>query len=298
MATEKVMCAVDDPTSGLPVVMMARWLANALRAELVVVHTLPDLDAEPEPVFTALEGLLDDTHAQIHLLEGSVAPAILEAAEEENATMLVVGARGRGPVRSALLGSVSRDVASGAMCPVLVVPHDVAEVDPATAVDGRDRYLVCGTDNSDASMAAVAFSAQLAQTLGCRVVVVHARQNLQSLLEYRHPSSDTPPVTGQEDAVAKLVDETMKQASSLAGEGAIEVVEPGAPVKVLKDVADRYDAAMIVVAAGGRGGLSSALLGSVAAELPVTAERPVLVVPRRVTERWAAGKAPAPGNGA
>jgi nucleotide-binding universal stress UspA family protein len=298
MTTEKVMCAVDDPASGLAVAMTARWLANALPAELVVVHTIPDPDDDPEPAFTAIEGLLDDAHAQIHLLEGSVAPAILEAAEEENATMLVVGARGRGPVRSALLGSVSRDVASGARCPVVVVPHDVGAAAQAATADNRGQYIVCGTDNSDLSMAAVAFSARLAQSLGFKVVVVHARQNLQSLLEYRHPSSETPPVTGQEDAVAKLVDETMKQASSLAGLGAIEVVEPGAPVKVLKEVADRYDAALIVVAAGGRGEVRSALLGSVAAELPVTAGRPVLVVPRRVAEGWAAGNAPSPSDGA
>jgi nucleotide-binding universal stress UspA family protein len=296
MTTEKVMCAVDESAAGRTVVMTARWLAEALAAELIVVHS--GSDADVEPAATAIEGWLGDAKAEIHLLVGSVAPAILEAAEAEHATMLVLGARGRGPVRSALLGSVSHEVASGAMCPVVVVPHDVGEVDPAADFGGREPYLVCGTDNSDVSMAAVAFSAQLAQTLGCRVVVVHARQNLQSLLEYRHPSSDTPPVTGQEDAVAKLVDETMKQASSLAGEGAIEVVEPGAPVKVLKEVADRYDAALILVAAGGRGGLSSALLGSVAAELPVTAERPVLVVPRRVAERWATSNAPAPSNGA
>jgi nucleotide-binding universal stress UspA family protein len=37
--------------------------------------------------------------------------------------MIAVGSRGRGPVRRALLGSVSARLAATAPCPVLVVPE-------------------------------------------------------------------------------------------------------------------------------------------------------------------------------
>jgi hypothetical protein len=39
--------------------------------------------------------------------------------------VLVCGSRGYGPLRAALLGSVSRRVAGAAQCPVIVVPRGV-----------------------------------------------------------------------------------------------------------------------------------------------------------------------------
>jgi nucleotide-binding universal stress UspA family protein len=282
-----VICAVDDSPSALPVLMTARWLADALAAELIVVHAVsaPTRDVQLLPTIRAW---LPESDPQIVVLEGSASGSILEAAEEQEATLVVVGARGRGPVRSALLGSVSREVAAAASCPVVVVPPTAGDVAHGSAVDGRERFIVCGIDNSDLSMAAVGFTGRLAPRLGCRPVVVHARQNLRSMIAYRHPSPSTPPLTGQDDAVARQVEDTIKRAAQLAGGDAIEVVEPGAPVEVLKAVADRYDAELIVIAAGGRSALSSALLGSVAAELPVAAARPVVVIPKSVAERYAA----------
>jgi nucleotide-binding universal stress UspA family protein len=285
----RVMCAVDDSASGLPVVTVARRLADGLDAELIVVHAVSVPEEEVQAVPMAIRAWLHDTDPRILLLEGNAGGAILEAAEEQEATLLVVGARGRSPLRAAVLGSVSREVAAGATCPVVVVPAAAAESAAPTG-QNTDGVVICGVDNSDLSIAAAGFSGRLAQRLGSRVVVVHARQNLRSILEYRHPSSATPPVTGQDDAVARQVEETTERAAKAAGGEALEVVEPGPPVTVLKEVADRYNAEFIVVAAAGRGAISSALLGSVAAELPATAERPVIVVPREVAERWIAGE--------
>jgi nucleotide-binding universal stress UspA family protein len=52
-----------------------------------------------------------------------VAHAILETAEELSARLIVCGQRGRGPIRSALLGSVSHALASHARRPVLIAPE-------------------------------------------------------------------------------------------------------------------------------------------------------------------------------
>ncbi|HTZ91702.1 MAG TPA: universal stress protein [Streptosporangiaceae bacterium] len=51
------------------------------------------------------------------------AKAILEAADELSARLIVCGQRGRGTIRSALLGSVSHALASHTRHPVLIAPE-------------------------------------------------------------------------------------------------------------------------------------------------------------------------------
>ena len=54
--------------------------------------------------------------------DGDPARLILRAARESQAEMIVVGRRGLGGFKAALLGSVSRQVTEAATCPVLTVP--------------------------------------------------------------------------------------------------------------------------------------------------------------------------------
>jgi nucleotide-binding universal stress UspA family protein len=74
------------------------------------------LDAEVGKV-----GSAGGTVAEAHLLEGRVAPEVVALAEEIGAGMIVMGSRGRGGIRRALMGSVSDSVVRHAHCPVLIV---------------------------------------------------------------------------------------------------------------------------------------------------------------------------------
>ena len=56
-----------------------------------------------------------------HLVEGRVAPEIVGLAEEIGAGLIVMGSRGLGGIRRALMGNVSDLVTRHAHCPVLVV---------------------------------------------------------------------------------------------------------------------------------------------------------------------------------
>jgi nucleotide-binding universal stress UspA family protein len=63
------------------------------------------------------------TVAQAHLKMGGVAREIVHLAEDLEAGLIVIGSRGRGGIRRALMGSVSDSVVRHAHCPVLVVRH-------------------------------------------------------------------------------------------------------------------------------------------------------------------------------
>jgi len=67
------------------------------------------------------------------LLSGEPGPTILEAGERYDCDAVVMGARGRGVVRSTLLGSVSQRVLHGSPVPVTIVKTGQAHwVQPAT----------------------------------------------------------------------------------------------------------------------------------------------------------------------
>jgi nucleotide-binding universal stress UspA family protein len=74
------------------------------------------LDAEVEKVEAA-----GGTVAQAHLRVGRADAEIVDLAEEIKAGLVVLGSRGLGGVKRALMGSVSYSVVRHAHCPVLVV---------------------------------------------------------------------------------------------------------------------------------------------------------------------------------
>ena len=76
-----------------------------------------------------------------YVVEGRAATAILSTADDIDADLIVLGSRGRGPIRSMLLGSVSAEVANESRRSVLVARgSDVSRV--LVATDGTECSLV------------------------------------------------------------------------------------------------------------------------------------------------------------
>jgi nucleotide-binding universal stress UspA family protein len=275
---DTIVCAVDQSEAAGPVLDTARWLADALSARLSVVHVTDGPVRNADELLASIRARVGDESVEIGLVEGSPAAAIIEAADQAGADLVVVGSRGRGSLRAAVLGSVSRDLTAQARCPVVVVPSGEAPTSPGDAASSAQASVVCGIDGSDQALTAAAIAGRLAKRLGYRLVIVHARQNIRAMMSYPGARSTTPPVTGQEDSVEQLADEIIQRAVEAAGGDASAVIEPGPPAEVLESVAQREGARLIVVAARGLGALRSALLGSVAAELTAAATRPVVVL--------------------
>ncbi len=70
----------------------------------------------------AMDGLGEDVDSDVDILFNDPVDGLLAAARHLD--LLVMGSRGRGPLRAAILGSVSHSVARQAPCPVIIVPRD------------------------------------------------------------------------------------------------------------------------------------------------------------------------------
>jgi nucleotide-binding universal stress UspA family protein len=139
-----IICGVDGSPESRNALRVASELADALRLQLVVAHvsqaaifapaygSAPVLTAPTVSELRAAEELLEDlaldeelANATLRAVHGLPAERLAELADDEDAAFIVVGSRGRGALKAAFLGSVSRDLIGIAPCPVLVVPSRV-----------------------------------------------------------------------------------------------------------------------------------------------------------------------------
>jgi nucleotide-binding universal stress UspA family protein len=193
-----------------------------------------------------------------------------------DADLLVVGSRGRGGVRSAMLGSVALHCATHARCPV-VVAH------PAATAPTLPARVVVGIDGSERSRAALTQAVAEAAQRDGHVEAVAAYEladywtGMSSALL---PSVDQIRANVEEGARAFVKDVV----DSLVGAGMrpsvhVEIVE-GPAHDVL--VSRAGGAALLVVGSTGRGELRSLLLGSVSLHCAMHAPCPVMVVHPRL----------------
>lgn len=140
--TSSIVCGVDGSRHARLALRQAARLAKALDARLVVATvvqpfpasgigpTARELAAVPIDALlragdAIIEKLLHDEglgDVERKVMLGFPADRLADLADEEAARLIVVGSRGRGRVKAALLGSVSSDLIGIARCPVLVVP--------------------------------------------------------------------------------------------------------------------------------------------------------------------------------
>ena len=210
---------------------------------------------------------------------GQPARQLIDTAGDDG--LLVVGSRGRGSLRGALLGSVSQQCAQYARGPVVVVRDDGSTHRAVLWQDAASRVLV-GVDGSAESVAALRFAAAETRLRGGELHVVHAWMDTVS--GYGGPPWARSDTTLQEQADTTLR-ETMQDAWRGGSPGVqvrAETIE-GVEWDVLTQVADAAD--LLVVGSRGRAGWSSLLLGSVSLRCITYAPCPVAVVrPSRVQQ--------------
>ena len=134
-----IVCAIDDRMFA-ETVKTAGELADALDARVVLVHVQADPPLLPGTVAdrerarhrvlrtgtTVLSNAGEMLPAELDVAYraefGPVSETVRRVADDEDASLLVVGRRRRGALSSSLLGSVSNQLARESRCPVVIVP--------------------------------------------------------------------------------------------------------------------------------------------------------------------------------
>ena len=266
-----LVCGIEALDEDVRALAVARGLSERLGLGLVAVHVVEN-GAEPREAAAgrrlaeqAAEAYV--SHPSASRIEfGDPVRSLVTVVDEESAEMLVVGSRGMGPLRGALLGSVSMGVMASAPCPVVVVSRAAALQGPRRGVEHEPGHsIVCGVDGSEDSLAGASLASDLATRLELRLVLAHVTQ-------------------AGDDGSSAL----HRAAATVSHRCAAEVrLEQGDPAARLDALAEQESAELIVVGSRGAGRVRSALVGSVAARLAATGRVPVVVLSPHV--RLAAG---------
>ncbi len=121
---KKILVPVDGSVNGCKAVDEAIFLAEKCKADMDFVYVASNInkDIPSHLVFDRIwEKLPEDIRAVKHVETGNIAKAILKVAETENSDMIIMGSRGLGLFKGALIGSVSQKVVEDSKIPVMVI---------------------------------------------------------------------------------------------------------------------------------------------------------------------------------
>ncbi|MBR1396023.1 MAG: universal stress protein [Selenomonadaceae bacterium] len=125
MATpKKILVPVDGSIQGCKATDEAIFLAQKCGAKLDFVYVASEInkDIPSHLVFDRIwTKLPQNIEAEKHVETGAIYKAILKVAESEGSDMIIMGSRGLGLFKGAILGSVSQKIIEEAKIPVMVI---------------------------------------------------------------------------------------------------------------------------------------------------------------------------------
>jgi nucleotide-binding universal stress UspA family protein len=209
---------------------------------------------------------------------GDPASEILRAAEDLDASLIVMTSHGRGTVGRIRFGSVSDRVARTARIPVAIVVPDQNQSDaPLPAL----KRVIVPLDGSELALQSLPFAKRIAKQLSIPVDLVQAIDPVGSF----YSAGGVSPFPAEWYREAELgMEESANGHLSAAAQQLVEdgvtattTVIKGQPAAALLARIEPDD--LVVITSHGRGGLRRWLIGSVAEKLVRHSSGPVVLIP-------------------
>ena len=254
MTYKRIVLATDGSPTAETAERVGADIARITKGKLTIVHAYADPARAETAVARALQiAEAEGVKTDVVLSAEDPTDAVLQAAEEANADLIVIGSRGLFQEEQ-VFGSVVRKIATHAPCDVLLTR---ARPD-AERLSGAVPYgrVLVATDGSATADRAARKGFALAKRLEAAV----------ALLFVGHPK------TGElvlQDTVATMGEE--------AGVEATTIIRDGDPAKEILAVAAEEGFELVVVGNRGLAGAKAMLLGSIPLTVAEYAECDVLV---------------------
>jgi nucleotide-binding universal stress UspA family protein len=259
--------------------------------ELTLVHALhlpdfnyplitPDLRAEAQEEIKAQlrqegEAILDEarkhlpadfSHVQrVHQI-GHPVDVIVETARSARSNLIMVGARGLGPVKELILGSVSHRILMHAPCSTMVIKAPLTQL----------RKILLPIEGREDAEAALQFLA---------LQPFRSPVEVEVFAVWPQPQLSWPTTVGQSDLLEiQAIEEARERMKSITDRltqmniGNQAHVGIGNPAYAILEQAKASQSDLIMMGTHGRGGLSRFLMGSVSHSVLHQAPCPVLIV--------------------
>jgi nucleotide-binding universal stress UspA family protein len=279
-----IVVGYDGPGRGDDAIALAELLRDRRDGILVLTEAYPPAAVAAGPFvaaadFSRLTDQALDTvraelerHVPVRTISRPGAPArvLTEAAEREDADLVVIGSTRHGAVGRVLLGTTAERLLHGAPCAVAVAPRGFAS--------GELRHLGAAYDGSPEADAALDAAEALARECGAALTVY-------CVVEPAHPTDSMIAAGTGEPFPSVVANEQAKQL--------LRAVDAHAPAGLkldtlrlhghaAKEILDRAAGVvdLLFVGSRGYGPLRRALLGSVSGDIARDGRVPVVVLPR------------------
>lgn len=204
----------------------------------------------------------------VSVLEGEVASAIQKVAEEENVSLVAMGARGKSRIQSILLGSVSRNALRFGDTHLLIMRYKMLE--------SGDMEMHCNR-----VFAKVLFPTDFSQPAEVALSFLKSIQGIGELVLLNVVSTgETDDEIHANVAEAKKKIDEIAQELTKSGMKVIPKVVVGHPVEEIRNVAVAEDVSLISMSSQGAVAIKKGRIGSTAYDVANSVNKPVLILRR------------------
>ena len=284
---KRVLVPLDQSALSERVLPIARCFAENFGSKIDLIYVVPtdtetlpagvksDVRKEGEAYLKRMVDSLSSAKKGIEIeanvVEGYPASEIIEHAESQGDTLILMSTHGYSGLQRLLLGSVADKVVQAAKNPVLLVPARAKN--PKGELVEFER-LIIPLDGSKLAESILPHAIKMCKTLKMELILVRSY----------HPSF--PGSTIRMHDVSKIVHDSAENyiketAEKLKKEGLKNVtykVLKGLPAEQITDLAIETPNSVTALCTHGRHGISRWMLGSVASAVIHSAEVPVLVI--------------------